>query len=65
MNEVNGFIDGVQSVVQSIEDTWNKYSGMVADITNLEGAISGIIAGLLATAVVGGISFLAYSLFQS
>ena len=64
MNQVSSFIDGAQAVLQSIEDTWNKFSGMIADITNIEGFISSLIAGALAALVVGGLSYLVYNLFQ-
>jgi hypothetical protein len=64
MDAVGSFIDGLQAILQSIEDAWNKFSGVIADVTSLEGAISNIIAGLLAAAVVGGLSYLVYNLFQ-
>jgi hypothetical protein len=64
MNEANSIIDGAQAFLQSIEDTWNKFSGMVADVTNIEGFISSLIAGAIAALVVGGISYLIYNLFQ-
>lgn len=60
MDSVSGIIDWLQSLLEGIEKTWNKFSEGIGDILNVQGPIEEIIGGFIIAAVLGTIGFVVY-----